>query len=237
MKKSLFLSFAVLAAFSAHAATPETVPAPISHVYVPTGFDDNDDAEIVVSGYLPNLCYKSAKAQARVTGRTIRVTVTAYRDPLVTICPQMVVPYLATASVGVLPRGSYRVVTNDNTVSRLNVAEAAGTAIDDHVYANVEFVQRRFGNRRILLKGYNPSDCFELDRVEFLSNRADTFSVLPIMKQTRASCPRKMTPFTIATEVPTGLDGAEILLHVRALGGKSVNALFTNIELEVSDNR
>ena len=224
---SLVLSFLLLSV-SAHAASPETVLAPVSHVYVPNGFDDNDDSQVVVSGYLPNLCYKGAKAQARVRGRTIRVTVTAYRDPLLNLCPMMIVPYLATASIGVLPPGKYRIVTNEDHLSRLTIGEATGLGIDDHVYANVEFIERMSGSRRVVLKGYNPSDCFELDRIEFLSNGVDTFSVLPIMKQVRVSCPRKMTPFELATDVPAGIDDEEVLLHVRALGGRSVNALFDN---------
>ena len=45
---------------------PEEKVIPIEHVYIPSGFDDNDNVEIVITGFLPNLCHKSPSAKVRV---------------------------------------------------------------------------------------------------------------------------------------------------------------------------
>ena len=97
-----------------------------------------------------------------------------------------------------------------------------------YVYANVDYIETTQGSRIALLKGYNPSDCFEFDRVQFISNERDTYSVLPIMKQVREFCPMKMVPFEILVVVPRTLSVEKLLLHVRVMNGKSVNAIFEN---------
>ena len=52
------LVFLLMISFlSTQAATMELVP--VENVYTPRGFDSNDNAEIVITGYLPNLCYQN----------------------------------------------------------------------------------------------------------------------------------------------------------------------------------
>ena len=81
-------------------------------------------------------------------------------------------------------------------------------------------------NRIVELKGYNPSDCFQFDRVELVSNKEDVYSVLPIMKKVSDFCPMKMVPFSYEVEIPDDLPRKNILLHVRSMDGRSVNHLF-----------
>lgn len=213
-------------------AAPGTAWAPISHVYAPKGFDTNDDTQIVVSGYLPNLCYKAPRAEFSVVGRTISITVKALLDERTMFCPQVIVPFLEAVSVGVLDKGIYRIIVNGSSHyekgSEISVVESASSSVDNYVYANLSYIEKTEGSRRIALKGYNPSDCFEFDRIEFISNEKDTYSVLPIMKQIRPGCPMKMVPFSIEAQVPAGLPISNLLLHARAMDGKSVNSLFDN---------
>lgn len=225
------VSLALLAGVPAVAA-PTTDWAPVDHVYSPKGFDTNDDTQVIVSGYLPNLCYKAPQAEVSLVGKTIAVTVKALLNEDVELCAQMVVPFLLPVSVGVLDKGTYRVVVNGGSrferTSSIQVVESASSAVDNFVYANLDYVEKAPGSRRVLLKGYNPSDCFVFDRIELISNERDTFSILPIMKQVRESCPMKMVPLTIPADIPASLDPEQILLHVRVMNGKSVNALFDN---------
>ena len=37
------------------------VLVPVDNVYSPKGFDANDNSEVIVSGFLPNLCYKNRR--------------------------------------------------------------------------------------------------------------------------------------------------------------------------------
>lgn len=200
---------------------------PMVNTYIPKGYDDNDNIEIIVEGYLPNLCYKTPHAQVEVTGSKINIDLMAWRSADENMmCAEMVVPFIYAVSVGVLDEGNYEVHVNHSRPFALYVEEATSTAIDEEIYANVSTIERVYGERTVLVKGYNPSDCLEFDRFEVVDNKIDTYSVLPIMKQVSEFCPKKMVPFEYELNVPNTLKRDTVLLHVRALNGKSVNSLF-----------
>lgn len=225
------LVFSLLVPMSAAAASPAAVYAPVSHVYSPIGFDNNDETQVIVSGYLPNLCYKAPKAEVSVLCDTIIITMKALHEDRVH-CAQAVVPYLEAVSVGVIPQGDYKIVVNAGSRnefrSRISVGDARTSAVDDYIYGNINSIEKGNGPRKVLLKGYNPSDCFEFDRVEFVSNGKDAYSVMPIMKQVREHCPMKMVPMTLEAQVPADLKIENLLLHVRVMDGRSINGLFDN---------
>lgn len=229
------LSIMALAAFTGLAlgrvAIANEALVPVNAVFAPNGFDNNDDAQVVVSAYLPNLCYKAPRTQVAVRGNTVYVTLKALVDQN-SSCAEVLVPILEPISLGMLPAGHFNVVVNAgarySAHTAIEVTEASASTIDDYIYANVDHVEVVPNSRHMILKGYNPSDCFVYDRTEFLTNGRDTISVLPILKQIRTTCARKMVPFTLMVDVPRGLPFAEILLHVRVMDGKSVNALFQN---------
>ena len=53
----------------AHVAFAEAqtvVNVAIKTIYAPVGFDDNDQATVVVEGYLPSSCYKLDDAKANI---------------------------------------------------------------------------------------------------------------------------------------------------------------------------
>lgn len=235
---SAFASITLATAACASGGSSEQSPAPagswapITHVYAPKGFDSNDETQVIVSGYLPNLCFKSPRSKVSVEGQTIFITVTALTDRRSPFCLMVIVPFLETVTVGVLDKGDYKIVVNagspNEIKSRISVEESESLAVDNHVYAAVDAIDRTPVSRKVLLKGYNVSPCFNFDHVEFISNGEDTFSVLPIMKQSRPRCPMKMTPFAIETEAPATLSTDQVLLHVRSMDGRSVNALIDN---------
>ena len=80
MKTSLILTLLAVTAFNApvQAATPIETLVPIKHVYVPKGFDSNDQTEVMVSGYLPNLCYRGHKSKVSVKDHTIQIQITSF---------------------------------------------------------------------------------------------------------------------------------------------------------------
>ncbi len=41
-------------------AAPPLVSVTVRAVYAPSGFDDNDEAQVVLDGFLPNTCYRLA---------------------------------------------------------------------------------------------------------------------------------------------------------------------------------
>tara|TARA_R110000868_G_scaffold117600_13_gene312439 strand:- start:9631 stop:10371 length:741 start_codon:yes stop_codon:yes gene_type:complete len=231
--KAFSLVFLILLMQVAHASTPIEVEVPITHIYSPKGFDSNDMAEVVISGFLPNLCHKSPTLKAKVEDKTIYIQATALNyEPENPFCPEMVVPFLSSVDVGVLDRGDYEVKVNINSPyeakGALFISESMSPSVDEHTYAYVDHAVRVSGSRFVRFNGYNPSDCFVLDKVDFVDNGTDVYSVLPKMKQISDHCPMKMVPFSFAAEIPKKLSAKQVLLHIRVMNGKSVNHLFKN---------
>ena len=231
--KGIAAGIVLAGSIAAAASTPLEVLVPIQHVYSPKGFDTNDNTEVIVEGYLPNLCHKSPKTIVKVSGFKIDIQVKSLKyDASNPFCPEMIVPFIETVDVGVLDKGDYDITVNGKSVyerkSEIQIAEASSDAVDEYVYAGVDYVQKNEGSRVVQLKGYNPSDCFILDKIEVVDNGRDVYSVLPKMKQVSEFCPMKMVPFSYDMEVPSNLKSDKVLLHVRGMDGKSVNSLFFN---------
>lgn len=211
---------------------------PVDHVYSPAGFDSNDNSEVVISGFLPNLCYKAPQHSFSVKDGKINISVKAIKNQRgMGFCADVIVPYISFVNIGVLDKGKYDIAVNEDSQwekrSKMVVAEASSNSIDEAIFANVEeVVKPEDGSRIVILKGHNPSDCFELKGIEVKDNGVDVYSVLPKMKQIRAFCPKKMIPFSYEFEVPQNLDADKVLLHVRVMDGRSVNAFFNNKPLD-----
>lgn len=214
-------------------ASPRVILSPVEHLYIPNGFDSNDSVELVVSGSFPNTCYGRNNVAIKFTNNVIDIRVTALAPEASLLgtqfCPQVAIPYKEVISLGNLQGGNYRIRVNYTRVSglieTLKVGESSSSAVDDHVYAAVEWVESKGGNQ-FVLHGMKYTDCFKLDRVEVVSNNKDTVSVLPIMKQVSSICPMKGVP----TSYPVSLDLSRLkmdkpLIHVRTMDGKSVNSI------------
>ncbi|MFN8370963.1 MAG: hypothetical protein U0T83_10120 [Bacteriovoracaceae bacterium] len=237
MKKILASILFVLTIFmgNSFASTPVETLIPVENIYVPNGFDSNDNVELVVEGYLPNLCHKSPSTEVKVIKDTINVTVKALQyHSSDYFCPPMIVPFIQPVSIGVLNKGLYKIIVNGKSIfekkSNINVAENTSEAVDDFVYAKTSYVEVKAGSNKAILNGMNPSDCYVIDEIKTISNGVDTYSVLPIMKKVRDFCPLKLVEFKEEFNIPTELKRDKILLHVRSMDGKSVNTLYHTTE-------
>ncbi len=215
------------------AAVPLEVMVPIDHVYSPAGFDSNDNSQIIISGYLPNLCHKAPRSIVKMENGKVDIKVVSLKyDSSNPYCPEMIVPFVEAVDLGVLDKGNYDIVVNGNSIyeqrANIGISEASSDAVDDHVYADVEYIDKSVGNRMVVLKGYNPSDCFELDDIQVMDNNKDVYSIKPIMKQVSEFCALKMMPFEYEMVVPDKLQADQVLLHVRSIKGRSVNSLYNN---------
>jgi hypothetical protein len=238
MKKITFTlcsALALLPAITLAAApTAFETAVPVDHIYTPSGFDSNDNTEVVVTGYLPNLCYKAPNSVISVKDGKISVSVKAMRrDNGLAFCTLIRLPFTESVNIGVLDKGQYQIAVNEKTnweqQSKIAVTEAVSNSVDEVVYANVDKVERLSDDSRtVVLTGYNPSDCFELKEIVVKDNGSDTYSVLPKMKKVRDFCPKKMIPFNYKFQVPETLAADKVLLHVRVMDGRSVNAFFNN---------
>lgn len=230
--KKLFKVIAMALALIIVAAPEAAViieDVPVDHVFSPQGYKSNDDAEIVIKGYLPDLCYKSPMSKVSVEGNKINISLQAYREIGENVrCAEMLSNFLKPVQVGVLDKGNYEIYVNGKAQPSLHIGEFDSDALDDRVLANVHKAVADHELKIVKLQGFNPSDCYSLDEVEIISNENDSYSILPKMNKVSDHCPMKMVPFEIEVQVPEDLEKEFILLHVRSMYGKSVNALIRN---------
>lgn len=228
MKKLLvILALVSSPLFAAHQQKVMKSQVPVDHLYVPKGYDSNDNIELVVEGYLPNLCYKNPSSVVQVEGKTINVSIVANSTDFEgASCAEMIVPFSHVFSVGLLDKGNYEVIVNGKHNSSLFVTESISDAIDEDLYANVEHVEQIPGEQRVIVKGHHPSFCVEFDKFEIDHNDKDVYSVRPLTKKISDFCPKKMIPFEYELEVPNELKRNRVLIHVRSMNGNSVNSIF-----------
>ena len=60
---------------------PALVGAPVEKVFVPLGFDDNDNVEVVVHGHFQSTCFKVGPSTATVDAAAKTVTINANTEP------------------------------------------------------------------------------------------------------------------------------------------------------------
>ena len=223
-----FFSLFVFTVFAARAlAAQEIITAPVSRIFVPKGYDNNDNIELLVRGTLPDSCHARNRYEVEVQGEAITISITATRTPDGP-CQKIDIPYLENVTVGSLQAGTYQVRVNDVLQAKLTGSEAASTSLDDHLYGMIQYVDLGFTggtNGQFFLVGTAPA-CLALDRIETISNGTDTLSVLPIMKKNTQNCggARRSINLAVNSDI-SGLDSKEVLLFVRTMDGKSVHAL------------
>jgi hypothetical protein len=216
------------------AQSVSVVDAPIDHLFIPEGFDNNDNVEVVVTGKFPNPCYTRNKVEVDVKGDTIKIDVTSLAKDGQTakMCENMKIPFHENITIGNLQAGDYKIVVNQGSEYELNdkieVALSSSNSVDDHLYAQVEYVELGFTGGTsgdAVLVGNSVSSCLELDKVEYLSNKKDTLSVLPVMKKISNNCPEKKKRIEIPIKFDVNnLKSKKVMLFVRSIDGKSVHS-------------
>lgn len=213
-------------------AYPIIIDAPVTHVFVPTGFDDNDNVEVVVSGEFPGPCFSRNTVDVSKKGKSIDIKVTAiYNIPGGNEkCGRMGIPFKEVINLGQLDLGNYKITVNDKSPyelhDKISVEASEIQMVDERIYANIEYIEQTKNPNKFILHGHNPSDCLIFSDFMFLSNDKDTISILPIMRKTSDLCPMKMTEFEMEVTVDfSTIKSSEVLLHTRVMDGRSVNTI------------
>lgn len=223
MKKLLCLSALVTLQ-----ALAEVVPAPVDHLFVPKGFDNNDNVEVIVAGKFPNPCFTRNKVEVKVTDDLIDVSITSLKREDVP-CDNLKVPYRETVTIGSLQSGDYKVRINGKLEDKLQVAQSTSSSVDENLYASVDYVELGFtgglaGDAMIV--AHTVSSCLEFDRVDYLSNGKDTYSIMPILKRKPGACAERRDYIEIPVKFDVNaMKNDSILLFVRSMDGKSAHAL------------
>ncbi len=221
-------------------AEPIEVTSPVHKVFVPLGFDDNDNAEVILHGDFPNSCYKLGPATASVDVESRRVTIEAkswfYGG---TTCAQVVIPFIQPIKLGLVPAGQYEIVVTNRPETEklpLTVTPSTTRSADDFLYApvdQVDLAKDASGQYQVTLEGTYPYTfvgCMKIIEVRAFTTPGEVVVVQPIsqMFTDEADCVDQAASkhFKVMQPVNGVIDAAEYVAHVRALSGQSVNRLF-----------
>src|SRR4051794_10130550 len=122
MKKSLILLTALVASLGAAGSTraddpskPVLVTIAPKQAYAPPGFDDNDNAQVVITGALPSTCFRFGPATGRVDAEKAQIIIQnrdySYRSCW---CHYTLIPYVKVVDLGLVPAGHYKIVFEQN---------------------------------------------------------------------------------------------------------------------------
>lgn len=217
-------------------------PSKINHLptalYIPTGFDDNDNSQVTISGQYPNSCYQVGPSRVRVNTdkKSVFVEDQVYKfskGP----CLQMLVDYVKTIDLGLLEKGKYQLFFRSQPGSwskmndELDVKESnIHQGPDDHVYAPVEEIRvnsdEAKGPQSVTLLGHFGSSCMQFEDVKVIRNDPKVIEILPIVRvdSKNQDCQKSRVSFEKIVKLDGSLSG-KILIHVRSLNGQALNRL------------
>jgi hypothetical protein len=250
MRKLLLIALTVLGfnAFADH-----TVEAKIGRIFIPpTGYDSNDNIQVMLDGTLTNQCQQVAETDVRFDQsnnvfyirQIARVRMTR-ECHLATLPRHLTLPgsFNKEISLGVLKAGEYKISYRDGTgwSSRtFSVAAARTEDTDDAIYAPVSnfFIPEMMDANQevqIVLTGVIGSRCLSWKEVsvEYLD---DIIVVKPKMELVGTNfC--SLTPWPLEKIVALGkLKPGRYMVHVRTMNAQGLSRLFT-ITPNVTDNR
>lgn len=225
---------ALSAAGVAQASDPGVeVDVPTRFMFIPGGFDNNDQVQVTLDGYLPNSCYKLAAPRVTFDSNTHTYSVTTVANNFEANnvdCGTFVVPYTVSATLGQVPAGDYTIQSLGTANTTLHVKESGGVGPDDFLYAPVDHVHVKVDltNQSITanIEGRFTNSCMRWKEIKIIDEGA-TIVMLPIIRlEERADCvSREMTYKTMEAKIPWRQPG-RYMVHVRGLSGAAINHVF-----------
>ena len=214
---------------------PKLVLSPVEKVFVPLGFDNNDNVEIVLHGHFRNSCYKVGPAHAKVNHLTKKIHVTAYAYKYPATCLQALVSFTQVVKLGTVDVGDYKILLGqapDLGEVNLNIVKSRTVSPDDFLYAPVSEVNlagnEPAGQPTITVSGSYPfmfRGCMILRDVRVQQTPGNVLVVQPVAEYTEGDeCLPQTQSKSFAVSVPLAerVHG-DNLIHVRVLNGDSLN--------------
>lgn len=212
------------------------------------GFDNNDNAQIVITGSLPNICYNALAPEIEINSRNKKIAITqkAALNSLSTCAddssqlPEYLnhpVSFTHEVSLGQLAAGTYTVSYYSNPTDlkhkRFTIDQAHLDSIDNSLYAHVTsaFIPEMVHptkNGILILTGVINSNCMLLTNENIKVERQDNVIIVqPVLKLNQnTGC--SYSPYPLYQVVSLGtLTQGTYLIHVRSMSGKSVNRTVT----------
>lgn len=206
-------------------------------VFLPQGFDNNDNAQLVVYGTLSDSCFRLGPVDFKVdlAARTIRVRSQVYVYDS-DWCLPIISPVTQTVDLGVLPANDYRIEIETETGDARNfgslpIQASTNAGPDDFLYGEVNdlvFEPNAVGGGKLTLRGTLGAPCMELKEVKVFyrgdsQGGARVMEVLPIAGALPTDrCAEARDSFERVIELKTEWKGLS-LIHVRSQNGQSIN--------------
>ena len=229
-----FVMAATLGCLSSWAEDVE-LNVPASQLFVPVGYDDNDQVEIVVEGYLPDSCHKLGWVEVSkdFDKNTVDLRIIAWKVD--ETCLDIKVPFTHTVRLGRIGEGKYQVRLRSQELSRnLSVEKASKGQPDEFLYAPVDSARvasllPKPGSIAVI-EGRFTNTCLKVKEVKVL-NHEETIEVLPLMELTALDpkgepCRAEEKQYVVTAPLPEVKSGRH-LLHVRSLNGQAVNRVYS----------
>ena len=221
-------------AFAGKVAANEIVDVSVNHVFAPTGFDDNDQAQVVVDGMFPNSCYQIAPSSFTIDQENWAIKVYPKAEVRDAVCMQVLVPFSQVIDLGVLPKGDWTIQTGDSEHTKaLNIKEANNAGPDDELYAAIDnaFVtyDHEVGSDVVILEGRYTNSCMTWKKSQVIHEAPDVIEILPIVRiDLVEDCEDIEYAFkNVKVPLPNTLTSGRYLLHIRSMHGRAVNRVFS----------
>jgi hypothetical protein len=220
---------------------PELVRAPVDKIFVPHGFDDNDNVELILKGEFPSTCYKAGPVSFNIDQASHKIIITAqsYRAQQ-TICADVMIRFVQPVHLGVLDEGTYTVEVQDTpqvAPLQLTIERAKKPTQDDYLYAPVDVasVQRdENGDDVLRIEGEYPymlTGCMVTREIRAQYDSNGVLVVQPISELTEGdecTAQNQKTHYLIKKDLGKLRTQGEFLIHVRTLNGLSLNYISDN---------
>lgn len=195
--------------------------ATVESVFIPNGFDDNDNVQIVLKGSLPSTCWK-------VTGVSVikesdySFSIEPTSSEANRVCMPVAIPFHRVVDLGTLNSGNYLIrVGHQKMPYTLSVAKSTSGQKDELLYANI--VSGYVKDKTLTLKGIHPDATFTLDSTN-VTVRDNVIEVLPVAHSSRENGIFVTIPFEMQVDLSKMVEeGETYLIHVRSLNGNSLN--------------
>jgi hypothetical protein len=218
-------------------ANSDVLPIEAVDLFVPNGFDANDEIVVVIDGYLPDSCFRLTRPEVNIDRdrKTIRVTQLARKFPGPCLVP--LVPFTNIIAVGALEAGDWMVTTNRGVLNQqLHVSADTSSdgqfGPDSHLYApvdSVSVVSDSNGNFTAKVEGRFTNSCMKIVEVKVM-HKGRVIELLPILDEQAMvdnQCAAVEKSFSKTVKLPAELEVGRNLVHVRSLNGNSVNTVFS----------
>ena len=222
----------------------------LSDIFViSSGFDDNDNVQIVLDGSFENLCQELGESRFSIKRDERLIEVTQFaQNKDIPDCQndlqrqssqnvQWRVPFSKVLDLGELEAGNYKVVFKASSGEKqqrfFSVEVAYTTTADNYFYAPISglFVPELVfegSQTSLVLSGIIGTSCFELFENDVqISQTKNTIVILPVMKRIAGeNCHAIMRPIHLVLELGN-LKTGRYLIHVRSMTGQALNKVFT----------